>query len=338
MLAQGLAAQFTADQMAVVGFTEVFRKLPFLMGTMRKVLRHIERLRPERIILIDYPGFNLRLAKRLAGSGIPVTYYISPQLWAWREGRIKIIRRHVDQMLVIFPFEEQWYLERGVTATFVGHPILDEAPPEMDRGAFLTSLGLDPGRPVITLYPGSRKDEVNRHLAVFHEAAQMVRQSKPEAQLLLGLAPGMDAERIPPAWRPELHIAAQHPRLALRYADVALIASGTATLEAAVWGVPQVVVYRMSAFSAWLGRRLAKLPHYSMVNILAGKELAPEFLQDRAQAGPIAKSLLAYLDQAQLRESLFADLATLRESLRGTGPAPEIGGGASARAARQILG
>lgn len=338
MMARGLAAQFSADEMAVVGFTEVIRKLPFLMGVMRKVQRHIKRQRPERVILIDYPGFNLRLAKRLAGSGIPVTYYISPQLWAWREKRIKIIRRHIDQMLVIFPFEEQWYRDRDVPATFVGHPILDEAAPELDRTAFLTALGLDAAKPVITLYPGSRKDELNRHLSLFHEAAQMVRQSKPEAQLLLGLAPGMDAGWIPAALRADLHIAAHHPRLALRYADVAVIASGTATLEAAVWGVPQVVVYRMSAFSAWLGRRLAKLPYYSMVNILAGKGLAPEFIQERAQAAPIAKALLAYLEEADLREQLHADLAKLRESLRGGSPSQDNGPGASDRAAQRILG
>lgn len=337
MRAAGLVPLYDARQMAVVGFSEVFRKIPFLRRAMRAVVDHILDARPERAILIDYPGFNLRLAKRLHRSGIPVTYYISPQLWAWREGRIEAIKRYVDQMLVIFPFEEPWYRERGVEALFVGHPILEEPPPALDREAFLASHGLDSERPVLTLYPGSRPEEIKRHLELFHETAALVKNGHPSLQIMLGLAKDLSTALVSPDIAASVTLAHDSPRLALRYADAAIVASGTATLEAAVWGVPQAVVYRMSAFSAWLGRKLAKVSHFSMVNILAGREIVPEFLQERAQAGPIARSIVQVLGEGDVRQRMLGAMDVVRHSLE-----PPHGSGASAmdassRASQLIL-
>ncbi len=335
MQAAGLETLYDARQMAVIGFSEVFRKLRFLRRAMRQVLRHIASRRPERIILIDYPGFNLRLAQRLRRSGIPVTYYISPQLWAWRAGRIRVIRRCVAQMLVIFPFEEEWYRERGVSATFVGHPILDEPAPDQDRETFLAGQDLRPDQPLLTLYPGSREDELEQHLGLFFKAALIAREACPGLQLALGLAPDLSPGQVPAEIRSQVRLVTGRPRMLLRYADVAMVASGTATLEAAAWGVPMVVVYRVSPFSAWLGRRLLRLPHISMANILAGRELVPEFLQERAQPGPIARTVVRLLGDDDSRRQFREDLLALRQLLKP----PQTGnaGTVSLRAAQMIL-
>ena len=345
----GMKCLFKAEEMALVGFWEVFRRLPFLLRAMRRTSKYVLNWRPERAILIDYPGFNLRLARRLHRAGIPVTYYISPQLWAWKEGRITTIRECVDQLLVIFPFESEWYRQRGVEARFVGHPILEEAPPEISRQNYLKDLGLDDKQPVLTLFPGSRSQELQRHMQLFFDAARLLKKELPRLQVVLGLAHGLPPDLVPADVRREMVIADTQPRLALRYADAAIVASGTATLEGAVWGVPMVVVYRVAPLSWWLGRRLVNLSYTGMVNILSGEEIVPEFLQERAQPGPIARAILPYFQDAAHRETVLRKLAGVRQSLEAssrdnTGQAPEqtfaSGGGntgASYSAARAIL-
>jgi lipid-A-disaccharide synthase len=315
MRARGLDPLFTADQLAMVGFVEVLRHLPFMLRVMRRVTRFILEWRPERVILIDYPGFNLRLARRLHTAGIKVTYYISPQLWAWREKRVETIRQCVDQMLVIFPFEVDWYRRRGVAARFVGHPIMEEPEPDVPRRDYFRSLGLNPDRPVLTLYPGSRSQEVQRHLAVFHAAAGLVRHELPQVQVVLGLSRGLPRDIVPPAIRGDLVVAEERPRLALRYADAAIVASGTSTLEAAVWGIPMAVVYRMAPLSWWIGRKLVKLDRIGMVNILAGEEVCPEFLQERAQPAPIARAICRYFQDPNQKALVQEKLDLVRQSL-----------------------
>ncbi|UCD36676.1 MAG: lipid-A-disaccharide synthase [Fidelibacterota bacterium] len=315
MEALGMKCLYKAEDMALVGYWEVLRHLPFLLRVMRRTEEFIRDWQPERVILIDYPGFNLRLARRLFRMGIPVTYFISPQLWAWREGRIATIRDCVDQLLVIFPFEVDWYLQRGVEAQFVGHPILEESQPDISRADFLRDLGMDSSQPVLTLFPGSRQQELDRHLQLLYTAAQLVKQQMPDTQLLLGLANGLSLDMIPADIQREVVIAVSQPRLALRYADAAIVASGTATLEGAVWGIPMVVVYRVAPLSWWLGRRLVKLPYAGMVNILSGKEVVPEFLQDRAEPGPIARAILRYFQDEAHRQTVLQKLKRVRQSL-----------------------
>ena len=329
----GMECLYNAEEMALVGFWEVLRRLPFLLRAIRRTSDYVQNWRPERAILIDYPGFNLRLARRLHRAGIPITYYISPQLWAWKEGRITTIRECVDQLLVIFPFEAEWYRQRGVEARFIGHPILEEMPPETSRPEYLAGLGLDDKQPVLTLFPGSRRQELDRHLKLFFDAACLLKKELPRLQVVLGLAQGLTPDLVPADMLREIVIADTQPRLALRYADAAIVASGTATLEGAVWGIPMVVVYRVAPLSWWLGRRLVNLSHAGMVNILSGEEVVPEFLQERAQPGPIARAVLTYYQESAHRETVLRKLAQLRQSLEASAGDQ----GASYLAARAIL-
>ena len=323
MAAAGLSMLYSTDRMAIVGFWEVVWRLPFLWQAMRRSCQRILAWQPERIILIDYPGFNLRLARRMHRAGIPVTYYVSPQLWAWHESRIATIRACVDQLLVIFPFEVEWYRERGVVARFVGHPLLDEPPPELSREAFMQAHDLEPSRPLLTLFPGSRRQELQRHLRLFLTVARLIQAQLPQVQVALGLARGLDAGSLAGIIPGDVRLIQEHPRLALRYCDAALVASGTSTIEAAAWGVPMVVVYRLSPFSWWLGRRVVKIPYVAMVNILAGAEVVPEFLQDRAQPGTLARALLPYFTDQNHRQRVLDKLAQIRSSLQPPGSEPD---------------
>jgi lipid-A-disaccharide synthase len=315
MKEMGMDCLYHSEDMALVGFSEVLKHVPFLIKALRRTIRFIQTWDPERVILIDYPGFNLRLARHIHQQGIPVTYYISPQLWAWREGRIHIIRKYVDQLLVIFPFEVDWYRSKGVTARFVGHPLLEEAAPSLSREEYLSSQGLNPDQPILTLFPGSRPQELDRHLQIFCEAAHLLRRELPHLQVMLGLARGLTQEMISLELRRHMVIEGTHPRLALRFSDAAIVASGSATLEGAVWGVPMAVVYRVSPLSWWLGRRLVRLSHAAMVNILSGEEVVPEFLQERAQASLIVEAILPYFLDKERREALLAKLDGIRRSL-----------------------
>jgi lipid-A-disaccharide synthase len=315
MQAEGMESLYQAEDMALVGIWEVLRHLPFLLQAMRRTRDFVLQWQPDRAILIDYPGFNLRLARHLHRIGMPVTYYVSPQLWAWREGRIATIRECVEQLLVIFPFETDWYHQRGIEAQFVGHPILEEDRPDISRADYLAGLGLDHNQPVLTLFPGSRKQELDRHVDLLHAAARTLKEQIPQLQVVLGLARGLSQDMVPEDVRDGVVIASSRPRLALRYADAAIVASGTATLEGAVWGVPMVVVYRVAPLSWWLGRRLVNLPYAGMVNILSGEEVVPEFLQDRAQPGPIARAVLPYFQDNTRREMMLEKLDLVRQSL-----------------------
>lgn len=315
MVAQGLETIARAEEMAVIGVAEVLKRLPFFFKVMKRAQQAIKAWMPDKIILIDYPDFNMRLAKRLRNSKIPIMYYITPTLWAWREGRIKILRKYVDKLLVIFPFEEGYYSERGVAAEFVGHPIMDEPEPALNREQFMASLGLDPEKPMLTLYPGSRAQELARLLEIFYQAGEMVKQELPDLQIVLGLARGLHIDSVPEYMLTNLTLSHEHPRMAYRYADAAIVASGTATVEGAVWGIPMVVVYRVSSFTWWLGRLLVKTPWIGMVNILAGKEIVPEFLQDRAVPNPIANALLHYFRDGEFRQRTLHSLNEVRHSL-----------------------
>jgi lipid-A-disaccharide synthase len=340
---QGMKCIYRAEEMALVGFWEVLRHIPSLLQVMRRTVRFVLEWQPERVIVIDYPGFNLRLAQRLHRRGIPITYYISPQLWAWREKRIAVIREHVDQLLVIFPFEVEWYRARGVSAQFVGHPLLDEPDPKISRDDFLRSFDLDPEKPVLTLYPGSRPQELDRHLQIFYKAARLLMESIPQLQVILGLAQGLPEEMIPAEIRDIVTIVRNDPRLTLRYCDAAVVASGTATLEGTIWGIPMAVVYRVAPLSWWLGRRLVKLPFASMVNILSGEQVVPEFLQDRAHPALIAKAVFNFLMDDECRRFVLEKMVDVRKSLLPPGKEDTVSasnseqGGASLRAARAIF-
>ena len=324
--AQGARLVAHVRDLAVVGLLEVVSHLPRLRKAFRAVLEEVDAARPDLVVLVDYPDFNLRLARQVHRRGIPVFYYVSPQVWAWRRGRVRGIRETVSRMLVIFPFEEALYREAGVPVTFVGHPLVDLVRPAPDRAAFLRACGLHPERPVVAVLPGSRSKEVGHNLAALGRAAELLRQRHPELQFLVALAPSIDRAPVERAFAGcGARLVAGSTHAALGSATLALVASGTATVEAALLGVPMVVVYRISRLSYGLGRPLVKVPHFAMVNLIAGRAVVPELMQSDFTPERVAAEVSALLDDPGRREAMRRDLAEVRHRLGEPG--------ASARAA-----
>ena len=328
MESAGLSSLVPLEKMSVMGFVEVLKHLRFFKSVEQKVLVSIATENPERIILIDYPGFNLRLAKKVKRKfNIPITYYISPQIWAWKEKRINIIKQYVDQMLVIFPFEKVWYAEREMEVEWVGHPYLEEwnATPKSD---LKTQLGIDPDKPLLTLFPGSRKQELGKHLSVCFKAAHRIQQEVEDVQIMLGLAPNVDMESIK---IPEyIRVERAHPRLALEAADAAIVASGTSTLEAAIYGTPMVIIYKMNIVSWWISKRLVKTRFAGMPNLIADRIIVPELLQSEATPKAISKQIIRMINPGLARDNTLQNLDNIRASLGD--------GHASSKAALLILG
>ena len=328
---QGQGARLTAHvrDLAVVGLLEVVSHLPRLRRIFRQVLAEVDANRPDVAVLVDYPDFNLRLAKELRRRDIPVVYYVSPQVWAWRRGRVRAIRETVSRMLVIFPFEEAMYREAGVPVTFVGHPLVDLVHPAEDRAAFLRSCGLDPDRAVVGILPGSRRKEVAHNVGPLAAAAGRLARRKPELQFLVALAPSLDPAPVERAFAASgARIVAGATHGVLGASRLALVASGTATVEAALLGVPMVVVYRVSRLTYGLGRPLVKVPHFAMVNLVAGRTVVPELMQSDFTPDRVAEAAAALLDDPARYERMRQDLEEVRRRLGQPG--------ASARAAARV--
>jgi lipid-A-disaccharide synthase len=325
VVAQGASLQAHVRDVAVVGLLEVVKHLADLKGVFNRILAEADRARPDVAVLVDYPDFNLRLARALHRRGIPVVYYVSPQVWAWRRGRIKSIRDNVARMLVLFPFEEALYRDAGVPVSFVGHPLVERVKPLADRAAFLRDLGLDPLRPVVALLPGSRKQEVAHNLPRLAGASVRIAERRTDAQFLVAAAPNLAeaAYHGVPAC-----VVRGRTHEVLGAADVGLIASGTATVEAALLGLPMVVVYRLAAMTYALGRPLMRVTHFAMVNLIAGREVVPELIQGDFTAERVAQEALSLLEDAARAETMRADLAEVRRRLGAPG--------ASARAAAVV--
>ena len=327
MIGAGLQSLEDIDKLAIMGFVEVIKHLSFFIELTKRILENIKSVQPVQIILIDYPGFNLRLAKKIKKSfDIPITYYISPQLWAWKEGRIEIIRGCIDQMLVIFPFEANWYQKRGIQAKFVGHPIFDEWIPA-HKHDLCNILKLDPNKPIITLFPGSRIQEINRHLPLFIQVAKKLKHNNPQIQFILGLAYGLNLDFISvPDW---IQVEKDQPQKALECADMTLVASGSATLEAAVFGTPMIIIYKMAIISWWLSKLLVKADYAGMVNIIAGKKIMPEYLQNKATVHSITNEAFEIINSPERQKQMKSELVRVQKKLQGCG--------ASKRAAEHIL-
>ena len=315
MAKAGLKSLEDINKLAIMGFVEVIKHLFFFWKLKNKILKEIKYSGPIQIILIDYPGFNLRLANQIKKNfDIPITYYISPQIWAWKESRIKIIQKYVDQMLVIFPFEENWYQKRGIQAKFVGHPIFDEWSPN-SKIDLCNILGVNPTKPIMTLYPGSREQELNRHLILFIEVAEKIRNKNQDTQFILGLAPGLDLSSfLIPDW---LKIENKVPQKALECADFSLVASGSATLEAAVFCTPMVIVYKMATLSWMLSKVLVKTEYAGMVNIIAGKKIVPEYIQKEATTKAISKEVLNIINNKEKYKNMKNELKNIQKKLKG---------------------
>lgn len=322
MQAAGVELMAGLGELAVMGFVEVIRHLPFFVDLRKRVFAALERERVDLVIPIDYPGFNLRLAKHARGQGIPVLYYIAPQVWAWHKSRVRDLARDADEVAVVLPFEEAFLRKAGVHAQFVGHPLLDVPPPGVGHEMWARAHGLDPARPLLALFPGSRAQEVRRHLEVFSQAAERVVEQRADVQPVIGVPGGLDRSVYADARWPLVPSAGG---VLLHNATAALVKSGTTTLEAALAGTPFAVVYRMNRLSYAMAKRLVKVPHIALANLIAEQRIAPEFVQDAATPEALAETLLPLLDTySPERREMVASLSGIRELLGGPGAAARV--------------
>jgi lipid-A-disaccharide synthase len=309
-----------------MGLVELVGNLGSIWRAYLLLKSALKERRPNLLILIDFPDFNLRLAKLAKSLRIPVLYYVSPQIWAWRKGRVRQIARWVDHMAVIFPFEAAFYEKHGVKATFVGHPLLESVKAGSDRAATLSKIGLDPTKPVIALLPGSRHGEVSRHLPVMREAAlRMSGQSG--IQFFCVCASTIDAAEVASMLNhPQLPIPiVQNDRYeAIHAADLVWTASGTATLETALLARPMIIVYRLSWLTFMIARLLVRVEHIGMVNLIAGERLVPELVQNDVNPERLMAETRALLNNAEARSRITKKLTELRERLGGPGAADRV--------------
>lgn len=311
MKAAGMQILEHTDDLAMMGFVEVIKHLPRMMNIMGKTIDTISRMKPDRIILIDYPGFNLRLAKRIHSLKIPITYFILPQVWAWKEKRVETMKTVLDQSLSIFPFEEDWFDSHGLATTYVGHPFaelehLDEASKE-----FYQRHNLSIEYPVLVLLPGSRQQEIDRHWPVFLNAVESIKKTIPNLQVMVGKASNVKINSIPDYFRIETNA-----RKAMIAGTAALVSSGTATLECAVEDTPMVVCYKLSNVSWIMAKYLTHIKYASMVNLIANKKIVPELLQGDMTSINIVEALLPLLDSKNLkRKKMLAGFDIVRKNL-----------------------
>jgi len=305
----------------VVGFVEVLRHLPAHLRLLRTVKAHLRSGRVGLIILIDYPGFNLRVARAARDAGVPVLYYITPQVWAWKPGRVKLMAEVIAKAAVILPFEESLLREAGIDTTFVGHPLLDRAQSLPSQMEARQRLGLPTDRQVLALFPGSRAQEIERHVHAFEAVAHALQRRRPGLEVVVSVAPTI---QLDPARLPFPMVRAQSFDV-LRAADVALCKSGTTTLEAAVAGCPCAVVYKTSRITYAIAKRLVRIPHIGLLNVVAGREVAPEFVQDAFTTPAVADALDPLFDaDGAPRQRMLEGMAEIRRLLGAPGAASRV--------------
>ena len=324
MEALGFRPIVRSEDVAVMGITEVVRHLPRIYREYRRLRASVAAERPDIAILIDFPDVNLSLARRLKRLGVPVICFVSPQLWAWKKYRIRTVQRYVDRMLTIFPFEERFYHDHGVDAEFVGHPLAERELPTVTRDEFATQNGLDPAKTWVGLLPGSRGKEIRLNLPEMVQAAAML---GPDVEFLLPLAPTLTgpqrnhirallAELLKSDPKAPNIIVVEDARAVLYHARASIVASGTATVEAALIGNPFVVVYRISPLSYAVAKRVVSVPHVAMVNLIAGKRIVPELIQGDFQATEVVSQLRLLMDDGEPRVRMQANLRRVGEMLR----------------------
>ena len=316
---------------AVTGLTEAIRVLPRSYAMIRRLVERARRERPDVLVTIDFPDFNFRLASAVSKLGIPVVYYISPQLWAWRHGRIHSMKRFVSKVLVIFPFEAAIYEQESIPVEFVGHPLVDLIPDVEPRGPFLTRLGLAGAAPTVALLPGSRRNELRATAAILADAARLVSQRVANVQFVVARAPHLDDELFTPFTTAGLRLSIVEGLTddVLNAADTVVTASGTATVQTALHERPMVIVYRLSPLTYRLGRRFVRVNAFGMANLVAGKTVVPELIQDDFTPDRVAAETVRFLTDDALAANTRAELAIVRDRLGGKG--------ASGRAADAIL-
>ncbi len=319
------------EEVSVVGILEVFRKIPALRRVWRRLLGEARRRKPRLAILTDFPGFHLRLSRALKGQGVSNVYFVCPQFWAWRPWRANLVRRRFARGLCIFPFEQEWYRARGVKADFIGHPLVGHVAATKTREEFAAAHYLDAAKPIVALLPGSRPGEIAHHMPALMQACHQISAGRP-VQFVLALAPGLRAPQMTAHLRPDVPVrVVEHETYnALGAADLAIVSSGTATVEAALMNAPMIVIYRVAPFTAAIARLLVRTPYFAMVNLIAGKRVVPELVQKDLTPERVAAEATRLLDSPSLRAEIQAGLAVVRERL-----GPE---GAIERAADVIAG
>lgn len=327
---QGVEILYDASHLAVVGILEVIGHFRYIRQAMAALNKRLREQPPHLLILIDYPDFNLILARKAKKFGIPVFYYISPQVWAWRSGRVRTIRRLVDRMAVILPFEREFYRKHGMAVDFVGHPLLDTVRIRQSRDTTLGSLGVARDSVLIGILPGSRKGEIRSMLPVFLAAARIIRGQMAKAIFVLPLAPGLDeAELLANGLAGcglEVRVVREERYEVMAACAVVMAASGTVSLELAILNVPMVISYRVSPLTYFLGRRLITVPYVSLVNLVVDREVVPELLQEEATPEKIAAAALALLREGPEQARLLAGLAEVRRRLGGAGASERVAG------------
>jgi len=320
----GVALLAHASEMAVVGLTEVFSKLGNFLKIMNKMKKSLDSRKPDLVILIDYPDFNLPLAKAARKRGIKVFYYISPQVWAWRKGRIRQIKKYVDKMAVILPFEVDTYGQKDFTVEYVGHPLLDLVKPHYSRQQSREKFNISESKTTIGLLPGSRISEVEKLLPEMLQAAAILAQKIPAAQFILPLADTLKEEVVAgiiSRFGIKVDVIRDNTYDVISCADLAVVASGTATLETALLGVPMIIIYKISPLSYLIGRLAVSVQNIGLVNIIAGKTIVPELIQHEANALRIAAEALDILKNEERRLQIIADLKEIRAKLGNPGAA-----------------
>lgn len=320
----GVSMLHDHSELAVMGLVEVIKRYPAIKRIFNNVVQHLERQPPDLLVLVDYPGFNLKLAKKAHKMGIPVMYYISPKVWAWRAGRIKDIQRYVDHMAVLFPFEETLYQQHGVPVTCVGHPLVDAVKSELSPSQAREKFGLPVNQRVIGLFPGSRRSEVDVLLPIMLAAAKRIQQRHFDFNLVLPLAPGLDPQMLEKHLQETslpVYVVKDDFYDVIKSCDAIVAASGTVTLEIALLGVPHLIVYKVSPLSYRILSRLVKIPYVGLCNIVTGKNIVAELLQDDASAVHLEQKLAALVSHPQSRESATQIQQEVRDALGPSGAA-----------------
>lgn len=317
MQSAGVDIIIDADKLAVVGVWEILKHLGDIRSAMHTLKQLFKTDPPDLVIFIDYPGFNLRMAKQAKRAGIKVLYYVSPQIWAWRYGRIKKIKKYVDRMAVLFAFEEKLYQKEDMPVSFVGHPLVDIAIPTLTPNEVAIQLQLDTQKPIIALFPGSRHSEITRLMPVIVSAVELIRAQLPAAQFVLPLASSLSREDLRDYLIPEIQVVENNTYNLLPLCTAAICASGTATLEIALQQIPLLIIYKVAPLSFWLGKNLIKTPFIGLCNIVAEEKVALELIQHDANATIIAEQILRLVTEPDHREKTSDKLAQVKLKLGG---------------------
>ena len=320
----GVKLHAHASEMSVVGITEVIPKLGTILRIMNRMKKSMDEFNPDLVILIDYPDFNLRIAKAAHKRGIKVFYYISPQVWAWRKGRINQIKKSVNKMAVILPFEVETYRQKGFPVNYVGHPLLDLVKTKYSPQEARTKFGLKEGKTTVALLPGSRFSEVNNLLPEMLRAGEILAQHIQDIQFLLPLADTVEEKIITDiisGYSLKVNIISGHTYDAISCSDLAIVASGTATLETALLGVPMIIIYKISSLTYFIGKFIVHVKNIGLANIIAGKTIVPELIQEDARGNRIAAEALDILTDAERKQEMIKELAAIRNKLGNPGAA-----------------